>query len=160
VSDQGESLRVLAVRFDRLLPGPTERLWAHLTECRKLAGWFGEDGTIEPREGGLVRLMGGHVRGVVTRYQPQRRLTYSWNVFGPDEIDSPYPESYVSFEIEPAAPLIRLKLAHLPVLERFERQNMMGWHTFLDMLEAALAGGPVEPRAVYMQRNATRYGIG
>jgi hypothetical protein len=36
---------------------------------------------------------------------------------------------------------------------------MMGWHTFLDMLEAALAGREVEPRGAYMQRNATLYGI-
>jgi hypothetical protein len=103
--------------------------------------------------------MGGHVRGIVTQYRPPRRLAYSWNVFGPDESDSPYPESYLAFEIEPATPLIRLKLTHLPVLERFERQNMMGWHTFLDMLETALSGRTVAPRAVYMQANAARYGI-
>ena len=159
MSDQGESLRVLAVRFERILPGPIERVWLHLTECRKLAGWFGEDGLIEPREGGAVRLMGGHVRGLVTQYRPQRHLTYTWNVFGPGENESPYPESYLTFEIEPAAAAVRLKLTHLPVLERFERQNMMGWHTFLDMLEAALAGREVEPRGAYMQRNATLYGI-
>jgi hypothetical protein len=38
-------------------------------------------------------------------------------------------------------------------------QNAMGWHTFLDMLEAALRGEPAEPRQAYMQRNAARYGV-
>ena len=35
----------------------------------------------------------------------------------------------------------------------------MGWHTFLDMLDAAVRGEPAEPRQVYMQRNAARYGV-
>ena len=83
MSNRGESLRVLAVRFVRPLPGPTERVWEYLTDCRKLSAWFGDDGQIEPREGGAIRFMQGHVRGVVTQWKPQRRLAYTWNVFGP-----------------------------------------------------------------------------
>jgi hypothetical protein len=45
------------------------------------------------------------------------------------------------------------------VLERFERQNLMGWATFLDMLQDALAGLQVEPRGAYMKRNAELYGV-
>jgi hypothetical protein len=45
------------------------------------------------------------------------------------------------------------------VLDRREKQNAMGWHTFLDMLTAALRGEPAEPRMVHMQRNAARYGV-
>jgi uncharacterized protein YndB with AHSA1/START domain len=159
MSDRGESLRILAVRFERTLPGPVERVWEHLTECPKLAGWFGDDGIIEAREGGRVRLLAGHIRGVVTQCRPLRRLTYTWNVFDPGAAESAYPESYVTFDLESATASVGLKLLHLPILERFERQNMMGWHTFLDMLEAAVAGRTVEPRAVYMQRNAQRYGV-
>jgi len=159
MSDLGQSFRVLAVRFERDLPGPTERVWEHLTDCSKLAGWFGDDGNIEPREGGAVRFMGGHVRGVVTQWKPQRRLAYTWNVFDPDETESPYPESYLTFELEPRGGDVRLTLVHLPILERFEKQNMMGWHTYLDMLGAAVRAQTVEPRATYMQRNAVLYGI-
>ena len=52
-----------------------------------------------------------------------------------------------------------LTLLHLPVLERFEAQNKMGWHTFLDILAAALTGQAAEARAIYMARNAERYGV-
>jgi len=45
------------------------------------------------------------------------------------------------------------------VLERFEKQNAMGWHTYLDMLGAAVRGEPVEARPVYMKRNAALYGV-
>ena len=51
---------------------------------------------------------------------------------------------------------VALTLTHLPVLDRFEKQNAMGWHTFLDMLDAAGRG---EPRQPYMQRNVARYGV-
>jgi uncharacterized protein YndB with AHSA1/START domain len=150
--------RVAMVEFERVLPGPTERVWEFLTDTKKLPGWFG-DGTIEPRPGGDVTLMGGHFRGIVTQWKPPRRLTYSINVLNPGETESRYPESYLSLELAPRGGEVVLRLTHLPVLDGFEKQNAMGWHTFLDMLEAAAQGRPDEPRQVYMQRNAARYGV-
>ena len=122
--------------------GPIERVWAFLTDTGKLPGWFGE-GNIEPRAGGAVNLMGGHVRGTVTQWRPPRRLAYTWNVFSPGDTESPYPE-YLTIALEPRGSEVALTLTHLPVLERFEQQNAMGWHTFLDMLarpHAWRAGG-------------------
>jgi hypothetical protein len=43
--------------------------------------------------------------------------------------------------------------------DRFEKQNAMGWHTYLDMTEAAVRSEPIEPRPACMQRNAARYGV-
>ncbi len=159
MSEQGHSFSVLAVRFERRLPGAVERVWQHLTDCSKLVGWFGEDGVIEPREGGTVRFSAGHIRGVVTQWKPNRRLAYTWNVFGPGDSESPYPESHLTFELEPHGSEVRLTLVHLPILGPFEKQNMMGWHTFLDMLGAAVRGETVAARADYMKRNAAVYGI-
>jgi uncharacterized protein YndB with AHSA1/START domain len=146
------------VRFERLLPGPIERVWEFLVDTTRLPGWFG-DARIEPRVGGAVKVMGGHVRGVVTKWNPPRRLTYTWAVFNPGEDESSYPESYVSFELEPRGNGVLLILTHLPVLERFEKQNAMGWHTFLDMLSAVVRGETADARDAYMKRNAPRYGV-
>ena len=159
MSDLGQTYRVAAVRFERKLPGPLARVWQHLTVPSKLSGWFGEDSTIEPREGGSVRLMGGHVRGVVTQWKPHRRFTHTWNVFSGDEEQSAYPESYLTLELSERGHDVSLTLTHLPILERFEKQNAMGWHTFLDIAGAALRGEVVEPRANYMKRNAEKYGV-
>ena len=158
MNPDGQLKRVAMVQFERILPGPIERVWAFVTDPRKLPGWFGE-GTIEPRPGGAVNLMGGHVRGIVTQWHPPRRLAYTWNVFGPGEIESQYPESYLTIELEPRGNEVELTLTHLPVLERFEKQNAMGWHTFLDMLSAGMRGEPTESRQAHMQRNAARYGV-
>lgn len=148
------------VRFDRLLPGPADNVWAVLTETRRLPNWYG-DGGIEPQVGGKVELMGGHIRGVVTQWKPAERLAYTWNVFNPGDTVSPYPESYLILTLAPPdeGSGIILTLEHLPVLDRFVKLNAMGWHTYLDMVEATLRGETVETRESYISRNAKRYGI-
>ncbi len=158
MSEDGQTFQAGAVRFERLLPGPIERIWDLLTKTELLPGWYGE-GSIEPRLGGEVRLMDGHIRGVVTQWRPPTKLAYSWNVFSAADEVSAYPESYLSIELEPHGEEVLLSLVHLPVLERFERQNAMGWHTFLDLLGAALRGEAAEPRGACMQRSAARYGV-
>lgn len=150
------------VRFERLLPGPIERVWAHLTDTKLLPAWFGEDSSIEPRQGGAVSLMGGHIRGVVTQWRPPRRLSYTWNVFSPDvgpDAASAFPESYLTLTLEPYGARVLLTLTHMPILARFEKQNAMGWHTMLDILAATLNGESAAPRMEYMRKNAALYGI-
>ena len=43
------------VRFERLLPGPIERIWAYLTDSEKRGRWLAS-GAMELREGGRVTL--------------------------------------------------------------------------------------------------------
>ena len=155
-------LKQPGVRLERMLPGPIERVWEHLTNTKLLNAWFGDKSNIEPRQGGAVRLMDGHIRGVVTQWQPPNRLSYTWNVFAPaDPPDavSAYPESYLMLTLEPRGEKVLLVLTHLPVLERFEKQNAMGWHTFLDILADTLEGRKVGTRQEYMVRNSARYGV-
>ena len=159
--DLGQSSSVLCVQFERRLPGPIDRVWKHLTDTSLLPGWFG-NGSIEPRVGGKVQLLDGHIRGVVTQWLPPHHLAYTWNVFSPGDgpgARSEYPESYLSFALERSGGDVLLRLTHLPILDRFEKQNAMGWHTFLDILAAGLRGEKVEERAVYMKKNAALYGV-
>ena len=56
-----------AVRFERLLPVSVDRAWALLTDTKLLTGWYG-NGKIEPRVGGGVSFMDGHIKGTVTHW--------------------------------------------------------------------------------------------
>jgi uncharacterized protein YndB with AHSA1/START domain len=159
MADPGKMIRARGIRFQRRLPGPIRRVWAHLTEPAKLAGWYDAGSTIEPREGGAVSLNGGHIRGVVTQWRPHVKFAHTWNVFSPGELVSAYPESYLTLELAEAGAEVTLTLTHLPVLERFERQNAMGWATFLDIVEDTVNGREVQPRRAYMERNAGVYGV-
>jgi uncharacterized protein YndB with AHSA1/START domain len=160
--ERAQFLKVAGVRLERRLPGPIERVWDHLTKPQLLRAWFGDDSSIEPELGGAVRLIGGHIRGTITQWAPPHRLSYTWNVFGPGDppgARSAYPESYLTLTLEPRGEQVLLVLEHLPVLERFEKQNAMGWHTFLDIVSDTLANRPVRTRQQYMAANAARYGV-
>lgn len=162
MGDKGELSKVPCVTFTRTLPGPIEKVWAHITDTRLLPAWFGDNSSIEPRQGGRVSLMGGHIRGTVTQWQPPKKLIYTWNVFGPDDAAdavSAYPESYPTFELKTRGSDVALTFTHFPVLERFVPQNAMGWHTMLDIIEAVMRTGTSDERRVYSQKNAALYGV-
>jgi uncharacterized protein YndB with AHSA1/START domain len=162
MTDKGEMTKVPSITFKRILPGPIEKVWSFITDTRNLPAWFGDNSSIDPKHGGAVKLMGGHIRGIVTQWQPPKKLIYTWNVFGPnDPADavSEFPESYPTFELEARGDDVMLTFTHFPILERFVRQNAMGWHTMLDILEAGLRGQRIEERAVYMNKNAALYDV-
>jgi uncharacterized protein YndB with AHSA1/START domain len=158
MSDGAQFTHAHMVRFERPLPGPPTQAWDFLADTSRLPGWYGE-GKIEPRLGGGVSLMGGHIRGVVTQWQPPGRLAYTWNVYNPGDTTSPYPESYLILTLSPVGDGTIFTLEHLPVLEQFVKLNAMGWHSFVDMVEAAVRGETVHGRDHYMAQNARHYGV-
>jgi len=150
---KGEIIAESAVRFVRELDAPAEKIWAFLTDAARLPEWYGE-GSIEPREGGAVSLMGGHIRGVVTGWRPNEFLGYTWNVFSPGEAASRFPVSYLEFTIEGT----RLTLVHRPIPAAMQNQTMMGWHTMLDLIAAGLKG-EFPKRSDLFPQNAALYGV-
>jgi uncharacterized protein YndB with AHSA1/START domain len=144
-----------AVRFDRLLPGPVERVWAYLTESDKRARWLAA-GTIEPRVGtsfefrfdhaGLSpeivptperfrRYDGGLVtRHEVTRFEPPHVLGLTWGggSEGPSE---------VVIELSQEGDRVRLVLIHRRLGGPGAMANVAGgWHTHLAILADRLEG--------------------
>jgi uncharacterized protein YndB with AHSA1/START domain len=151
--EKGEVISESAVRFAREFDAPAGKVWAFLTDSVLLPEWYG-DGQIEPREGGKVSLMAGHIRGVVTGWQPERFLAYTWNVFEPGETVSKWPVSYLEFWLEDS----RLTLIHRPIPAAMQNQTMMGWHTMLDLIAAGLRG-EYPKRADLFAKNAALYGV-
>jgi uncharacterized protein YndB with AHSA1/START domain len=152
-AEKGEVIPESAVRFVRELDAPVEKIWSFLTESARLPEWYGE-GEIEPREGGKVSFLGGHIRGVVTGWRPQKFLGYTWNVFSPGEAESRFPVSYLEFTLDGS----RLTLIHRPIPQPMQNQTMMGWHTMLDLIAAGLRGD-FPKRADLFPINAALYGV-
>ncbi|MGZ5929004.1 MAG: SRPBCC domain-containing protein [Rhizomicrobium sp.] len=156
--NKGRVVEEAAILFERILPASPEKAWIYLTETARLTEWYGE-GLIEPREGGKVTLMSGHIRGVVTGWRPDKFLAYTWNVFSPGETVSGWPVSYLEFALVPEGASTKLTLTHRPIPKAVQPQTMMGWHTFLDMMDAAARGETVLPRDTIMKKNAAIYGV-
>ena len=154
---KGEIIAESAVRFVRVLPGPLEKAWRFLTDTTCLPQWYGE-GSMQPREGGAVTLMGGHVRGVVTGWRPEKFLGYTWNVFSPGEEVSRFSVSYLEFALQAEDKAVRLTLTHRPIPHAMQNQTAMGWHTMLDLMKAGL-NDEFPPRAGISAKNAALYGV-
>jgi uncharacterized protein YndB with AHSA1/START domain len=157
----GEVLDSGAVRFERLLPGPIERVWAYLVEGEKRATWFC-GGETEARVGGRIELFFKHsqitnepppesarkmhdegalMSGTVTVCDPPHRLAFNWVGMGD-------PDSDVEIELAPVGDKVRLVLIHRRLATK-HRMAMVssGWHLHLGLLEDQLLGQP--PRAFW-----------
>ena len=85
------------IRFERVLPGPIERVWAYLTESEKRAKWLAS-GAMDLYVGGEVELFwlhttlattkpdeppekyknGHYMKAKITRFEPPHVLGYTW----------------------------------------------------------------------------------
>ncbi|ATB30810.1 SRPBCC family protein [Melittangium boletus] len=142
------------VRFERLLPGPVERIWSYLTDSEKRGLWLAT-GAMEPRVGGRIEhvfrhadlsptiepvperyqhMKDGHAfTGRITRYEPPYVLAYTWGE-APDA-------SEVTFDLSPRGEDVLLVLTHRRLGARQERISVAGgWHTHLALLEDRLHG--------------------
>lgn len=144
------------IRFERLLPGPVERIWDYLTKSEMKAKWLSA-GDVEPWVGGLVELNFRHkdlsetdepipekyrhmeegtaFTGRVTRWDPPRLLSYSWG-------EETGEDSEVTFELIPKGDKVLLILTHVrlgddPVVLT---SVAAGWHTHLGILADRLNG--------------------
>jgi uncharacterized protein YndB with AHSA1/START domain len=159
--NKGTLVEPTTVRFERLLPGPIERVWDHLTRPELLTTWLGKAASMELRAGGAVELTMDHgddglpdavkekivdadevtpiVRGTITRLEPGRALAYTWE----DLIGAKAAiKSEVSFELEPRGDDVLLVLTHRRVDAKYVPQVLAGWHTLLDGLAARLRKDP------------------
>lgn len=143
----GNYLAPDTIRFERMLPGPIERVWAYLTESDKRGKWLAK-GEMDLVEGGKVNLhffhqelspekgpvperfkgmdSGHSFTGTVLRINAPYLLTFTWE--GGTE---------VSFELEKEQGLVRLTLTHRKL--NTDQMNVApGWHAHLDILDKQL----------------------
>ncbi|HSK38390.1 MAG TPA: SRPBCC family protein [Arenibaculum sp.] len=143
------------IRFERLLPGPIERVWSYLSESDKRARWLAA-GEMEPRAGAAFDLCFDHAGlsphqvptperfkqydgGIgsshrVIRCEPPHVLAITWGGGG----EGP---SEVTFELAAEGDEVRLVLTHRRLADARTMVDVAGgWHTHLAILEDTLAG--------------------
>lgn len=143
------------VSFDCALPGDSDWVWWHMTEQEGLRAWLAE-GSIEPRVGGSVKLRfqkdealvrtncGVLVQGVVSCFEPRRRLAYSWvdasregGVFR--NVSTPMDTSCVSFNLTGGQGRTLLSLTHTGLSASALTKVGAGWHAHLALLANVLS---------------------
>lgn len=162
-----------AIRFERIVRGPVERVWAYLTESERRGRWLAS-GHMEPAVGGSVELVfrhanltphdetpparyadlgdGARFTGRVTVWDPPHRLAYTWAESWGDE-------SEVTFELTPRKDgRVLLVLVHRRIPEAHMTSVAAGWHTHLAILVHKLEGAEPPPFWSTHERLESVYG--
>ena len=140
-----------ALRFERRLPHPVERVWRAVTDPAELARWFVSTVAWTPALGETFEEAGQ--AGEITELEAPRLLAWTWGK-----------ERY-RFELRPDGGGCTLVFVHV-FDERFgpAAQHAAGWETYFDRLEAHIAGRYLseheahEPIAELHERYAARFG--
>ncbi|HVC07233.1 MAG TPA: SRPBCC family protein [Solirubrobacterales bacterium] len=132
-----------ALRFERVLPHPPERVWRALTEPAEEMAWHPTPARFEPRTGGrVVYVPGGHIAelpdGEVTDYDPPRLLGYTWTADGAEF-------NHLRFEIRPHDAGSVLILVHTFEDRLKAARDSAGWHVCLANLAESLGGADSAP---------------
>ncbi len=159
MNEYGELLDQSSVRFERMLPGPIERVWDYLTDGDKRARWLC-GGDTEPKVGGRMEMkfhnatittpddlppekykdMNGPMEysGTVTAWQPPKLFAHTWEHEGT--------ESEVRYELESVGDEVRLVLTHRRMATPEELAGACGgWHVHLAILDSVLSGTEAPP---------------
>ena len=125
---------------------PPAKVWAALTTARGLAGWFGEEATIDLRPGGSAHMTwsnGFSVAMLVERVEEPTVFGFTWQIYGLPA-DDPR-RTYVEFTLEPVPTGTRLTVvesgfAQLPedAYRKAYESNTGGWASELSELVSYL----------------------
>jgi uncharacterized protein YndB with AHSA1/START domain len=158
MNERATLIKPSTVRFERLLPGPIERVWAYLVESKKRATWLAA-GEFDLRLGGKIELhfdnehltdepappgamaAGVHKHeGKITKLEPMRLLAHTWNWEGG--------ESEVTYELAAKGKDVLLTIHHrLPDDKGLKLAVGGGWATHVGILADQLSG--VKPRPFF-----------
>jgi uncharacterized protein YndB with AHSA1/START domain len=157
MNDYGRVIGPRAVQFERVLPGPIERVWKYLTEPNLRKTWFA-DGPMDCRIGGAITFHFQHQRitdftealperfkmmadgpivshGTITVWEPPRRLAFTWE-----------PDSEVAIDLVASGPEVQLTLTQTKLATRAEMVDVSsGWHVHLGVLAERLDGKTPAP---------------
>ena len=154
MNEYGVVIEPRTVRFERVLPGPIERVWSYLTDSEKRGKWLAS-GPMELRVGGRVDLKFHNAKlsakaeptperfkkfegvqpliGHVTQCDPPRLLSFTWG--------DNHEDSEVTFELTPRDANVLLVLTHRRLRDRAQMLNVSaGWHAHLSVLIDKLNG--------------------
>jgi|HubBroStandDraft_1064217.scaffolds.fasta_scaffold08230_7 uncharacterized protein YndB with AHSA1/START domain len=141
MSDLGRLIAPGTLQFERLMPGPIERVWDYLTKTELLATWF-MPGTIGTRVGADVSFEFGMI-GTITAYEPPRLVEYTWN-----EAESSVGaviDALVRWELREQGDRVLLILTHSRMPAASISGFGAGWHAGLAGLAEQLDGTEPSP---------------
>jgi uncharacterized protein YndB with AHSA1/START domain len=132
-----------------------ETIWPFLTQGDKYVEWVGTVAEIDPRPGGIYRvLMGGgqhQSAGEFVEVVPNEKVVFT---FGWEEKDHPIPPRSTTVEItlHPEGDKTRVRLVHRGLPADAVEDHGNGWAHYLERLAIAATGGDAGTDAAPAER--------
>lgn len=120
-----------ALRFERRLNHPVERVWRAVTDPAELACWFVAPVAWTPEQGERFESLGEP--GEIKELDPPRRIAWVWG------------GELCSFELRPEAGGCLLVFEHVFDDRSLGAQHAAGWDRYLERLAAHLMGMLMPP---------------
>ncbi len=148
------------VEIERRIDARPETVFSFFTDPERYRLWQGVDAELDPRPGGVFRVIETGrtrmvARGVFVEVRPPTRLVFTWGW----EPSDPLPDYAVGLppgtstvEVDLVADgegtILRLRHSGLPRTEAVRQVHVYGWESTLDRLAVAAGGGDPGPYAL------------
>jgi uncharacterized protein YndB with AHSA1/START domain len=130
-----------------LIDATPDTIWPYLTEADKHVEWEGTQVELDPRPGGIYRvLVAGEFQsaGEFVEVVPHERLVYT---FGWEQEGNPIAPGSTTVEVtlQPEGTKTRVRLVHRGLPDEAVEPHIQGWTHYLDRLAQRAAGGDPGP---------------
>ena len=140
-----------ALRFERRLAFPIQRVWRAVTEPAELAEWFVAPAPWTPAQGETFESYGQ--TGTITELREPETLAWTWG------------EESFRFDLRPDGDGCVLVFTHVLTDTILPAQHAAGWECYLDRLAAWLDGAPISEEHAHWrigethERYAAEFGL-
>ncbi|MEY2433701.1 MAG: hypothetical protein QOC92_3426 [Acidimicrobiaceae bacterium] len=130
-----------------MIDATPETIWPFLTEPEKHIEWQGTVAELDPRPGGMYRvLVGGQHQsaGEYVEVEPMKKVVFT---FGWEQEGHPIPPGSTTIEItlQPEGDKTRVRLVHRGLPDDAVENHGDGWAHYLQRLAARVGGGDPGP---------------
>ncbi|SNS70830.1 Uncharacterized conserved protein YndB, AHSA1/START domain [Ekhidna lutea] len=148
MSTHGKLIAPNSLQFERLLPGPKERVWEYITDGDKRGQWFA-GGSTNLEVGGEIKYVFNNSH-LSSQYEPapDKYKDYGDGFVSHAKVIKSEPhdlfviewEGLVTFELQQQGEEVKLTLTHEKLNDSKETRvgTLAGWHTHLDILHDLL----------------------
>jgi uncharacterized protein YndB with AHSA1/START domain len=135
-----------------------EHVFAFFTDPARMRRWIGTEVDLDPRPGGLFRVVPNGVDVIVGKYLevvPSSRVVFTWGFEGSGQA-LPAGGSVVEITLRPVDGGTELRLVHRQLPDNMIEPHGKGWTHYLARVAIAAAGGDpgVDPLAAPTIRHA------
>jgi len=135
------------VTCEILIEADPSTVYELLTDTGLTHHWFGSDVELDPRPGGIYKVLAGATHpalGEFVEVVPDQKVKFT---FGWDEPNHPIPAGSTMVEITlvPEGERTRVRLVHSGLPDDAVGDHTNGWHHYLGRLQVLGAGGDPGP---------------